>query len=402
MPNNKYYGYTPKMSSEENRQEGSTEFHNRLDRYNPFEFRKGMDFELATLGCSRLRESTQEEREKATEKVLKNLEEIPNYYTSFITYESLFKNVSGTKPTFKAWMKEQENPKMQEVNRGDTDSKHKDDKMTDKLPKYTKSDYTVPSKVKADALKESKVQKLKETIKKQLKIKLLEQDLDLDMDSDAADKAATKAAKKSSKNKGKGEPKKNANRFDNEIKALENLLFKGDKEDSEHTKNDPAEGTLLHTRTKEWNEHKSKRDKEGLTIKDWEKRLKELNKEIGEKIVEDHIKEWGPVTDENPKAAGNEGATKEMLMGEDFFQTVKNLEKRIEAVKKEKEEDIKKALEETKEFVQYQMERADHIRLLEIVKENGISLREGAMGVKTYYEIAKAAYLEGLSKGLGL
>ena len=48
------------------------------------------------------------------------------------------------------------------------------------------------------------------------------------------------------------------------------------------------------------------------------------------------------------------------------------------------------------------MERSDHIRLLEICRENGISLREGAMGIKTYYEIAKAAYLEGLSKGLGL
>ena len=375
-----------------------------------------MDFELTEMGCTRLRESTQEEREKATEKVLKNLKEIPNYYTSFITYESLFRNVEGTKPSFKAWVKVQENQKMQEIEKGfdrknvTSDERAKnlktpkfDDQMTDKLPKYTKSDYTIPSKVKADTLKESKIHQLKETIKKQLKIKLLEQDLNLDMDSDAADKAATKAAKKASKGKKeKGEPKKNANRFDNEIKSLENLLFKGDKEDSEHTKNDPAEGTLLHTRTKEWNEHKSKRDAEGLTIKDWEKTLKELNKEIGEKIVIDHVKEWGPVTDENPKAAGNEGATKEILLGDDFFQTVKNLEKRIEAVKKEKEEDIKKSLEETKEFVQYQMERSDHIRLLEICRENGISLREGAMGIKTYYEIAKAAYLEGLSKGLGL
>ena len=48
------------------------------------------------------------------------------------------------------------------------------------------------------------------------------------------------------------------------------------------------------------------------------------------------------------------------------------------------------------------MERGDHIRLLEIIREKGISLREGAMGVQTYYEIAKASYLEGLSKGLGL
>ena len=46
------------------------------------------------------------------------------------------------------------------------------------------------------------------------------------------------------------------------------------------------------------------------------------------------------------------------------------------------------------------MTRAQHIKLLEICREHGVSLREGAMGVKTYYEIAKAAYLEGLANGL--
>ena len=48
------------------------------------------------------------------------------------------------------------------------------------------------------------------------------------------------------------------------------------------------------------------------------------------------------------------------------------------------------------------MSRANHIRILEIIRENGISLREGAEGVRTYYEIAKAAYLEGLTNGLRL
>ena len=48
------------------------------------------------------------------------------------------------------------------------------------------------------------------------------------------------------------------------------------------------------------------------------------------------------------------------------------------------------------------MTRENHLRLLEIIRENGISLREGAEGIKTYYEIAKTAYLEGLSKGLRL
>ena len=79
MANNKLYGYTPKMSNEN---EG-----NRLDRLNPYEFRKGMDYELIALGCSRLAESTPEEREKATESVLKNLDEHQAYYSALIQFE---------------------------------------------------------------------------------------------------------------------------------------------------------------------------------------------------------------------------------------------------------------------------------------------------------------------------
>ena len=48
------------------------------------------------------------------------------------------------------------------------------------------------------------------------------------------------------------------------------------------------------------------------------------------------------------------------------------------------------------------MSRKEHLKLLEIIKENGIDLREGAGGIKRYYEIAKRSYLEGLSQGLGL
>ena len=54
MANNKFYGYTPKTSNEKDG--------NRLDNYNPYEFRKGMDYELTSMGCMRLAESTPEER----------------------------------------------------------------------------------------------------------------------------------------------------------------------------------------------------------------------------------------------------------------------------------------------------------------------------------------------------
>ena len=85
--NDKYYGYKPKNASQKpsgkegnaysGAEEGKTyeNLGNRLDRVNPYEFRKGMDYELVSMGCMRLRESTPEEREKATENVLKNLEE---------------------------------------------------------------------------------------------------------------------------------------------------------------------------------------------------------------------------------------------------------------------------------------------------------------------------------------
>jgi len=89
MANDKYYGYSPKREKPSKTQgqiysgaEKSTRkgqvthgtyanIGNRLDRVNPYEFRKGMDYELTKMGCSRLAESTLEEREKSTEKVLK-------------------------------------------------------------------------------------------------------------------------------------------------------------------------------------------------------------------------------------------------------------------------------------------------------------------------------------------
>ena len=401
MAHSKFYGYTPKQSKTSGKEgtmysgaeEGNTYEHlgDRLDRVNPYEFKKGMDYELTAIGCSRLQESTKEEREKATETILNNLEKTPNYYTSLITYETLFRNVQGSKPSFTSWLKEQENVHMQEVNRGDKDSKHKDDKMTE--PKYDKKEYTQSF---------GKTKALKEAIKNQIRKSLKEQ-VDLDLDSKEADKAATKAAKKASKGKKgkKGEPKKSSNRFDDEIKAIEKLLWKGNEEGSEHDKKEPHTESLIGIKNSAFDSHKQQRADGKEDIEDWKSKLKELNDSEGIKSIEDHIKEWGPKTKENPKAAGN-NVKEGDLKGDDFFQTIKKFEQRIEAIKKEKEEDIKKRYLETRDLAQYQMERGDHIRLLEIIREKGISLREGAMGVQTYYEIAKASYLEGLSKGLGL
>jgi len=105
MANNNFYGYTPKTSNQK-REKGNTEINNRLNKFNPYEFRKGMDFELTSMGVSRLAESTPGEREKATEKVLKNLDKHNGYYTSLITYETTYRNTKK-KPSFTKWLKEQ-------------------------------------------------------------------------------------------------------------------------------------------------------------------------------------------------------------------------------------------------------------------------------------------------------
>ena len=120
MANNKLHGYNPDPSKEVDG--------NRLDKFNPSEFRKGMDYELTTIGCSRLAESTEDERRKATETVIENLIEHGGYYTSLITYETHFRGVDK-KPTFKQWLAEQGEYKMKEV--GKKAPEFKNDKMTE-------------------------------------------------------------------------------------------------------------------------------------------------------------------------------------------------------------------------------------------------------------------------------
>mgnify|MGYP003969489481 CR=1 FL=1 len=130
MANNKLHGYNPDSSKEVDG--------NRLDKYNPYEFRKGMDYELINMGCSRLAESTEDERRKATETVLKNLEENNGYYTALITYETQFRNVvkGDKKPSFKTWLAEQGDSQMKEVDK--KTSEFKNDKMVELKEAITK------------------------------------------------------------------------------------------------------------------------------------------------------------------------------------------------------------------------------------------------------------------------
>ena len=70
------------------------------------------------------------------------------------------------------------------------------------------------------------------------------------------------------------------------------------------------------------------------------------------------------------------------------------------AQQKEKEDIALKEKLDKREVAKTMMEKDTHMAILEIIKEYGISLREGSQGVKAYYEIAKTAYQEGFMAGL--
>ena len=98
MANDKFYGYSPKPKKGSVGISYGTD--NRLDRVNPYEFRKGMDYELSVMGVSRLQESDPHQRQVSTDKVLKNLDTHPSYYSCKIQYETEYRNFQGRKPSF--------------------------------------------------------------------------------------------------------------------------------------------------------------------------------------------------------------------------------------------------------------------------------------------------------------
>jgi len=278
MANDKYYGYSPKKE----------ESPSRLDKYNPYEFRKGMDYELTEMGVNRLAESTPEEREKATEAVLKSLEEHSGYYSALIHYKTEYRNAKS-KPVFKTWLKEfYEENNMKEVNK---------------------------------SFKNDKMEKLKEAIKAEVKNMLVEA-------KDEDDKNASKSAK----GKAKG------------MKALE-------KEEE-----------------KIRDQKKKLQDKIFPLIQDFKN--KKIDKEKYEKKVGD------------------------------IPQQIKDINKRLGEISKEQEAITLKEKEDRRSVAETAMDKEVHMELLNIIKEAGVSLKEGSEGVRMYYEIAKIAYMEGLTAGL--
>jgi uncharacterized protein YoxC len=84
----------------------------------------------------------------------------------------------------------------------------------------------------------------------------------------------------------------------------------------------------------------------------------------------------------------------------DIPQQIKDINKRLSDINKEKEDIIVKEKEDRRTVAETAMDREVHMELLNIIKEQGISLREGSDSIRPYYEIAKMAYMEGLTAGL--
>ena len=333
MANDKYYGYSPKPKK------GSIGVpygnDNRLDRVNPYEFKKGMDYELSTMGISRLNESTPDQRQISTDKVLKNLGTHPSYYSCKIQYETEYRNFQGRKPSFNKYLKEM----MEETRMKPVDKEYKNDKMvalkeaikaevrsiiSEKMDPVGKEDDDINNDGKVDKTDDYLKNKRK-AISKAIGKKSVKEEED---DDDVTAKKATKGAKK----KAKG------------IKTIEKEIDKLK------------------------DEKKKLKDKIAPLIADF--KSKKIDKDKYLKKVGDTPKKIKGINDD-----------------------ISKLEKDLDAA-------IVKERDDMREVASTAMDTDIKRRLLEIIEESGVSLNEGAVGVKTYYDIARNSYMEGLTAGL--
>jgi hypothetical protein len=103
-----------------------------FESINPYEFKKGMNYELNKVGVLTLREASEEDREKATEAVLKNLKDVPAYYSYMEHYEATTRNMDR-KPSFKSFLKELEGHSMKEIGEKFTEDKMKEIKLKESI-----------------------------------------------------------------------------------------------------------------------------------------------------------------------------------------------------------------------------------------------------------------------------
>ena len=159
---------------------------------------------------------------------------------------------------------------------------------------------------------------------------------------------------------------------------------------------------LFEEEDKEPSKKQVKKDKKAMSLAKTKETL--LNKKKDKEALEDKRKEAFEAYKDKIKNLDPKQAKKE-------FDRYKKKEAPITAKIKDIDAEIKaldKTLEEAKETekeMRYEvaktmMGKDIHMEILEIIKEYGVSLKEGAEGVKMYYEIAKTAYMEGLTAGM--
>ena len=335
MANDKFYGYSPQPKKGNIGVPYGND--NRLDRVNPYEFKKGMDYELATIGISRLNESTPDQRRVSTDKVLKNLATYPAYYSCKIQYETEYRNFQGRKPSFNKYMKEKYENKMKPV-----DQEYKNDKMvalkeaikneirsilSEKMDPVGKEDGDINNDGKKDKT-DDYLKNKRDAISKAVGKKSVKEDDDDAPDDDDVAKKAAKSAKK----KAKG------------VKGIEKeIAAKKDEKKKLKAKIDPL--------IAKFKDKSLDKDSYMKKVGDTPKRIKALNDEIAK------------------------------------------LEKDLDAA-------LVKETDDMREVAATAMGRDVNRRLLEIIKESGANLHEGAAGVKMHYDIARKAYMEGLTAGL--
>ena len=405
MANDKFYGYSPKPKK------GSIGVpygnDNRLDRVNPYEFKKGMDYELATIGISRLNESTPDQRQQSTDKVLKNLANYPAYYSCKIQYETEYRNVQGKKPSFNKYLKEKLETKMKPV-----DQTYKNDKMV--------------------ALKEAIKIEIRKILRegKRERRRLNENTTELYNIFDEYDDSYSREDFPKGKNSKtfpntKGlKPGSYSIDIDDENISGEKVHFRVSKDKIIMSFNMIGEG---------YGDEKVDGDGFPAGVSDEDKKkIKGLRKEEEDDSPDDDVVAKKAAKKAKKKAKGVAGIEKEIEALKDekkslkakvdplitkfkskeldkdaYLKRVGEAPKRIKAINDEvaklEKSKTAAALKETddmREVAATAMDRDVNRRLLEIIKESGAPLHEGAAGIKMHYEIARKAYMEGLTAGL--
>ena len=202
--------------------------------------------------------------------------------------------------------------------------------------------------------------KLKEAIKKQIKQSILKEQSDEFEDFDFDDVETTKAASRAGTSKGKG------------VKGLE-------KEEEKLKKEKDSLKDIMFPLMQAFKAKKKGRRK--YTKENYEADLAKIKTSSTSPVATD-------------------AARKDKSKNDHVTDRIKAINKRLEAIEKEKEDIILKEKMDKREVASTMMDRQIHKDLLSIIKEAGISLREGAEHIKPYYEIAKMSYMEGLTAGI--